>query len=42
MGHHGCQHGYKVLYKNCIKLFDELKIAKADGSYYKEMSKIEK
>ncbi len=42
MGHHGCQHGYKVLYKNCIKLFDELKIAKADGSYYNEMSKIEK
>lgn len=42
MGYQGCQHGYKVLYKNCIKLFDELKIAKADGSYYKEMSKIEK
>jgi len=28
--------------KNCIKLFDELKIAKADGSYIKEISKIEK
>ncbi len=42
LGHLGCQKGYKVLYKNCIKLFDELKIAKADGSYYKEMGKIEK
>jgi DNA replication protein DnaC len=34
--------GNKVLYKNCIKLFDVLKIAKADGSYIKEMNKIEK
>ncbi len=42
LGSQGCQHGYKVLYKNCIKLFDELKIAKADGSYIKEISKIEK
>ena len=42
MGHLGCQHGYKVLYRNCLKLFDELKIAKADGSYIKEISKIEK
>jgi DNA replication protein DnaC len=42
LGHQGCQHGYKVLYKNCIKLFDVLKIAKADGSYIKEMNKIEK
>jgi DNA replication protein DnaC len=42
LGHLGCQQGYKVLYKNCIKLFDELKIAKADGSYFKEINKIEK
>jgi DNA replication protein DnaC len=42
LGHLGCQHGYKVLYRNCLKLFDELKIAKADGSYIKEISKIEK
>jgi DNA replication protein DnaC len=42
LGYLACQHGYKVLYKNCIKLFDELKIAKADGSYIKEISKIEK
>ncbi len=42
LGHLECQYGYKVLYKNCIKLFDELKIAKADGSYFKEINKIEK
>jgi DNA replication protein DnaC len=42
LGHLGCQHGYKVLYRNCLKLFDELKIAKADGSYIREISKIEK
>ena len=42
LGYQGCQHGYKVLYCNCLKLFDELKIAKADGSYIKQISKIEK
>jgi DNA replication protein DnaC len=42
LGHLACQHGYKVLYRNCLKLFDELKIAKVDGSYIKEISKIEK
>lgn len=42
LGYLGCQKDYKVLYKNCIKLFDELKIAKADGSYFKEIKKIEK
>lgn len=42
LGHQACQHGHKVLYRNCSKLFDELKIAKADGSYIKEISKIEK
>ncbi len=42
LGYQGCQHGKKVLYRNCTKLFDELKIAKIDGSYIKEISKIEK
>ena len=42
LGHQCYQHGYKVLYRNCSKLFDELKIAKADGSYINEISKIEK
>ena len=42
LGYQACQHGHKVQYRNCIKLFDQLKIAKADGSYIKETSKIEK
>lgn len=42
LGHQACQQGFKVYYRNCSKLFDELKIAKADGSYIKEISKIEK
>lgn len=42
LGHQACQQGNKVLYRNCSKLFDELKIAKADGSYIKEINKIEK
>lgn len=42
LGHQACQQGHKVFYRNCGKLFDELKIAKADGSYIKEISKIEK
>ncbi|MDC7240180.1 MAG: IS21-like element helper ATPase IstB [Spirochaetales bacterium] len=42
LGQQACQHGHKVYYRNCTKLFDELKMAKADGSYIKEISKIEK
>jgi len=42
LGYQGCQYGYKVFYYNCSKLFDQLKIAKADGTYIKQMSKIEK
>jgi DNA replication protein DnaC len=42
LGHQACQQGHKVFYRNCGKLFDELKIAKADGSYIREISKIEK
>jgi DNA replication protein DnaC len=42
LGHQACMQGYKVCYRNSSKLFDELKIAKADGTYIKEISKIEK
>lgn len=42
LGYQACVNNYKVLYYNCTKLFDWLKIAKADGSYIKEMNKIEK
>lgn len=42
LGYQACINNYKVLYQNCSKLFDWLKMAKAEGSYIKEMSKIEK
>lgn len=42
IGHQACSLGYKVLYQHSTKLFARLKIAKADGSYLKELSKIEK
>ncbi len=42
IGHQACINNYKVRYHNCSKLFDWLKTTKADGSYIKEMVKIEK
>jgi len=42
IGHRACELGYKVLYKNTGKLMGKLKIAKADGSYAKEVAKIER
>lgn len=42
LGHQACQQGKKVIYRKSSKLFDEMKIAKADGSYIKEINKIEK
>jgi DNA replication protein DnaC len=42
LGHQACGLGYRVLYHNTAKLFGKLKMAKADGSYVKEISRIEK
>lgn len=42
VGHEACSIGYKVLYHHSTKLFAKLKMAKADGSYLKELAKIEK
>ena len=42
LGHQACLKGYKVLYYNCQKLFASLKVAKADGSWLKEATRIEK
>lgn len=41
-GHQACCLGYKVLYHSTSKLISKLKIAKADGSYLKEMTRIER
>ena len=42
LGHQACQSGYKTLYFNTQKLFTRLKMLKADGSFAREISKIEK
>lgn len=42
LGHQACALGYKVLYYHNTKLFAKMKLAKADGSYLKELAKIEK
>jgi len=42
LAHQGCMHGFRVLYFNCSKLFSQLKIAKADGTYLNELKKIQK
>jgi len=42
IGHQACIEGYRVLYFNTTKMFAKLKMAKADGSYLREMSRIEK
>jgi len=42
LGNQACALGYKVLYANTSKLFSKLRMAKADGSYLKEISRIEK
>ena len=42
IGHQACSLGYKVMYFNTSKLFTMLKMSKADGSYVKQINKIEK
>lgn len=42
IGHQACILGYRVVYHNTAKLMAKLKLAKADGSYIKEVAKIER
>lgn len=42
LGHQACTEGYRVIYFNTAKLFAKLKMSKADGSYMKEIAKIER
>ena len=42
LGHQSCMRGYKVLYYNTAKLFSMLRAAKGDGTYMKEIAKIER
>jgi len=42
IGHQACTIGFKVYYANLGKLFSRLKMGRADGSYLKEISRIER
>jgi len=42
LGYQACIEAYRVMYLNATKLFSKLKMAKADGSYLKELAKIER
>ena len=42
IGHQACSLGYKVLYEHSSKLFARLKAGKADGTYLKEIVRMEK
>lgn len=42
LGHQACSLNYRVAYYNTAKLFGKLKMAKADGSYIREIAKIER
>lgn len=42
LGHHACSIGQRVLYQHSTKLFAKMKIAKTDGSYLRELAKLEK
>ena len=42
LGHQACSLGYKVMYEHSTKIFARLKMGKADGSYLKELVKMEK
>lgn len=42
IGHQACSLGFRVLYQHSTKLFGRMKIAKTDGSYQKELARIEK
>ncbi len=41
-GNQACIQGYKVLYSNTKRLFTRLKLSKADGTYLKELGRIER
>ena len=42
LGHQACTLGFKVYYANMAKLFSKLKMGKADGSYTREIARIER
>ena len=42
LGYQACIEGFRVMYFNAARLFAKLKMAKADGSYLKELARLER
>ncbi len=42
LGHQACLDGLKTLYSNTARLFARMKLAKTDGTYLKELNKLQK
>lgn len=42
LGQQACLHGFKTHYCSCSKLFKRLKLARADGSYLRELEQLQK
>ena len=42
LGYQACSLGYRVLYLHSTRMFARMKVAKADGSYLKELAKMER
>jgi DNA replication protein DnaC len=42
LGQQACLYGFKTGYHPCSKLFKQLKLARADGSYLKELERLQK
>lgn len=42
LGHQACLNNFSVKYFNCLKFFNDLKFAKAEGTYNKKINKIKK
>jgi len=41
-GNQACVNNYNTMYFSCMKIFNKLKLAKADGTYIREIEKIKK
>lgn len=42
IGHHACVTGNKVIYTNTARLFTRFKLSKTDGTYIKELNRLQK
>ena len=42
LAHEACRKGFRVVYRRVARLFDELRIARADGTYHRVLARIAK